>query len=359
MTVIFLFASLLISVACFFIFKIEPQVAAAIAGGSMLAVFLISIASSYVGSSSTEILNGQVTSKERDRVSCSHDYKCRCKNVPKKRSDGSTYYEEECDTCYDHDYDYNWNVDSTLGSYRIDRVNRQGTIEPPRWTSVKIGDPVADTHTYTNWIKSSDSSLFNVSKNRFDQFKDKIPAYPKEIYDYYNIDRIVTLGLKVNDQAKLNRYISEQLRQLGPKKQVNLIFVVTKIQDPTYADAIWASWKGAEKNDVVVVVGTQNGEINWVKVQSWAEFDIFNVKLRDRIMDSKVFKMKNIIDMTVDETYKSYQRKPMKQFEYLKDETRAMPLGTMIFIGILIVLVHGISIGFVLKDRYERRKNWY
>lgn len=359
MTVIFLFASLLVSVACFFIFKIDLPIAAAIAGGSMALILLTSMISSYVATSSTEILNGQVKSKERDQVSCSHDYKCRCRNVQHKRSDGTTYYEEECDTCYDHSYDYNWNVDSTLGSYRIDRVNRQGTIEPPRWTSVKIGDPVADTHTYTNWIKSSDSSLFNVSKNRFDQFKDKIPAYPGEIYDYYNIDRIVTPGLRVNDQSKLNRYISEQLRELGPKKQVNLIFVVTKIQDPTYADAIWASWKGAEKNDVVVVVGTKNGEINWAKVQSWAEFDIFNVKLRDRIMDSRVFKMKNIIDMTIDETYKSYQRKPMKQFEYLKDETRAMPLGAMIFIGVLIGLVHIVSVIIVLKERANRLKNWY
>ena len=41
----------------------------------------------------------------------------------------------------EHDYDIDWDVKTTLGTFTISRIDRQGLSEPARWTSVKVGDP--------------------------------------------------------------------------------------------------------------------------------------------------------------------------------------------------------------------------
>lgn len=111
----------------------------------------------------TEIISGQVEGKKQVKVSCSHSYKCHCYTTC---SGGKTRTcTQHCSTCYDHPYDFDWDVYTTIGEFEINRVDRQGTTEPPRWTQIKVADPVAREHSYVNYIKVAPDSLFNNLKN--------------------------------------------------------------------------------------------------------------------------------------------------------------------------------------------------
>src|SRR6185369_625968 len=75
-------------------------------------------ASYWSGTSDTEVWNGQVTSKTQDRVSCSHDYKCRCRSETTCTGSGknrSCTSSTVCDTCYEHSYDVDWAVHASTG----------------------------------------------------------------------------------------------------------------------------------------------------------------------------------------------------------------------------------------------------
>src|SRR5690349_13112667 len=51
--------------------------------------------------SDVEVINGFVTSKQQQRVSCSHSYSCRCHRVCSGSGKNRTC-RQKCDTCYEH-----------------------------------------------------------------------------------------------------------------------------------------------------------------------------------------------------------------------------------------------------------------
>lgn len=339
MVYILLIASILISVATYFIFKMDIKVAGTVAALSFVLTMIGCGIATYVSTSSTEKLNGQVTGKERNTVSCSHSYQCNCRTTS-SGSGSSRTTTTTCDTCYEHSHDYDWDVYTTVGTVTIDREDRQGVDQPARWTSVRNGEPVSVNHTYTNWIKPAHDSLFHL-KDHDEKTLKALPKYPGEIYDYYRVDRIVLDGIKDPNVAQMNEYLSETLRTVGPNKQANIIIVATNKPSATYADTVYAAWQGAEKNDIVVFVGVSGNQIQWVNIQAWAKSSIFQVKLRDAILDSKTFDLKNIIDISSQMTNSYYQRKPMKEFEYLKDDVQTITPIAATIILLLMVLIHG------------------
>ena len=297
-------------------------------------------------------MNGQVTGKAQETVSCSHSYSCNCRTVTSgsgKNQSTSTV----CDTCYEHDHDFDWNVNSNVGNITIDRVDRQGVDEPARWAQVNIGDPVAVTRDYTNWIKPAVNSLFHLNDNSYKEFKN-LPEYPGNIVDYYKINRIITDGANLGDTSVMNNYLSQKLEAIGPAKQANIIIVVTANPSPIYSDAVYAHWKGAEKNDIVVFVGANGNQIRWVNVRAWSKYEIFEVKLRDALLDSKVVDLRNIIDITSTVTASTFARKRMHEFEYLKNDVQTItPLAVSIIV-IIMLLIHG---GSVWIDRNIKNSN--
>src|SRR5262245_58928714 len=81
----------------------------------------------------TEIWNGEVTNKQRNEVSCSHSYSCNCTPT---YDDKGNYTGQSCQTCYEHDYDVDWDVYSnTERNYSIPSPSRQGLVMPERWAA--------------------------------------------------------------------------------------------------------------------------------------------------------------------------------------------------------------------------------
>jgi hypothetical protein len=286
-----------------------------------------------------EILNGQVTSKSRDKVSCRHSYQCHC-HPSCSGSGKSRSCSEQCDTCYEHSYDVDWVVHSSVQNWDITTIDRQGLNEPPRWTQVKTGDPVSTTHSFTNYVKAVPESLFHANlTNKFDAL---VPEYPDGIYDYYKLNRAIAVGVPVPDISQWNADISDILRTLGPSKQANVIVIFVNTSDESYLHALEGKWIGGKKNDIIVVLGvTKYPKIDFVAISSWTDAQLFKVQLRDDITAVGTIDRVKIIQAIQTNTAKAFQRKHMKDFEYLQSSIE--PPTWVLILAVLLGIISSIA----------------
>lgn len=287
----------------------------------VIAVILILVGGRGMKASDTEIWNGQVTGKEKVWVSCEHSYSCNCHEVC-SGSGKDKSCSTQCDTCYEHWNDWNWSVKSDVGGFNIARIDRRGSREPPRWTAVQPGQPVAAERTFVNYIKAVPESLFHKSSSIKERYARQLPKYP-HVYDYHHADRVIPVGVQVADLADWNAKLALILRELGPKKQANVIIVLVGIADPLYAGALEEHWLGGKKNDVIVVLGVpEYPAISWARIISWTDAELFKVTLRDALLDMKTLETEKVIGAIERHVSESFVRKPMADFEYLWSEVK-------------------------------------
>lgn len=306
---------------------------------------------SRMNTDDVEILNGVVTNKDKVRVHCRHSYKCNCyESCSGSGKDRSCH--EVCSTCYDHSYDFDWEVKSTIGTFDINTIDRQGLQEPPRWTSTIIGEPVADTHHYENFVKGSPDSLFR-HQGLVEKFKDKLPVYPANIYDYWRINRLVTVGVTVPDANQWNKDLSVINGDLGRSKEVNIVVVLVKNQPSDYFQALEQHWIGSKKNDVAVVISVDDANaIQWVQTMAWTKDKMAEVVVSDAIRKIGILDRAQILESIRASVAASYVRKPMKDFEYLAS-TVTPTTGQWVFAMILsLILSIGLGI-FMIKNEIE------
>jgi hypothetical protein len=306
--------------------------------------------------SDTEIWNGQVTSKERVHGSYVESYQCHCHTVysgsGKNRSSHT-----ECDTCYRDHYTVKWDCDSTIGSFRIDSADWTSRAvyllpDPARYTIIQKGDPVSRTHNYTNYIKAVPDSLFRpASSDLKAKYKDQIPPYPINIYDYYKVDRVIPVGVNIPNIREWNDKLSDALKTLGPLKQANAVIVITANSDPNYFFALQDAWLNGKKNDIVVVIGAPDfpHKASWVRIMALTQHDIFQVKLRDDLEALDELTVDNVIKVLTEETTSTFQRKRMRDFAYLDGEIDP-PDWVMWLTGILVVIGYAVSWFLVFKN---------
>lgn len=297
---------------------------------SMLLVVLTFAISSSSAVADVEIWNGKVTAKERVHGTYEESYKCRCRMVTKYRGSGkdrTSYTEEECDTCYRTHYTVNWNCDTTVGLFRIDSADETSQSvynlpNPQRWTSIQIGDPASRKNSYTNYVQAVPGSLFTPSSEALKtRFGSLLPAYPIHVYDFYRNDKFVLAGYSSPDAKAWNDSLALMLRDLGPQKQVNAIVVIAKTADPNYEYALRDHWEGANKNDVVLLIGSAEWpRIDFVRVISWTKNELFKVELRDRVQEIGTIQREPILVALQEQISKNFERRRMREFEYLKNE---------------------------------------
>src|SRR3989338_855858 len=321
--------------------------------GLNIGIIAVAVAVVWIGgrglkASDTEIWNGQVTGKEQVWVSCEHSYECNCRETcsgsGKDRSCSTT-----CDTCYEHFNDWNWTVRSDVGNFNIARIDRRGSYEPPRWTKVIKGQPVASERTFVNYIKAVPESLFNKNSSVKEQYKGKLPDYP-HVYDYHYANRVIPVGVQVADLADWNHKLALALRELGPKKQANAIIVLSGETNSQYAHALEEHWLGGKKNDVVVVLGVpEYPKISWAYVMSWTDRELFKVKLRDALLDQKTLDADKVVTLIDSHVKELFVRKPMKDFEYLWAEvTPPMWINVLAF---MIAIFGSMGLTYVFQRR--------
>lgn len=287
-----------------------------------------------------EILNSVVTSKTKDKVSCSHTYPCNCR--PVCRSSGkSTSCSTVCSICHEHSYDIDWNVRNEIGSvFTINRIDRRGLDEPPRWTSVQMGEPTAETHHYQNYIKADPNSLFK--KEMDEQQLKKFPIYPSNIYDYYKLNRVIQDKNYVN----WNKELSELNSRIGKSKQANLIIILSS-KNSNYADDLEVAWTGAKKNDIVLLLGTDGQSINWSRVVGIGVNEELKVFLRNEVVTYGKLDM-GILPVIEKLILDKFKRIPVSKFEYLKENYK--PSKTAWIISLLITIASSLSLSYYFKE---------
>ena len=338
--------------------------------GILMAVgLLVSAGAFYAGKAGktidVEVWNGEVTGKEQEPVSCSHSYSCNCTTSTSCSGSGSSRScstSTSCQTCYEHSHDYDWVVHSNIGDVDIDRVDRQGVHTPPRWAAVQKGEPFSKEHLHTNYIKAVPESVLNTAQNMTSsKFANMIPAYPHSVYDYYRLNRALTVGVPVPDLQDWSNDISNMLKQLGPQKQANVIVLFVKTDDPNYEYALRSAWLGGKKNDIVVIIGTtEYPKIDFVRVMSWTDKELFKVKLRDTLQEMENIDRPTIIEAIRSTTMAEFKRKSMKDFEYLDNEIEPPTWVIVLAFFILIagnvgtVIYYNHSFGKFNGRRYRR-----
>ena len=297
----------------------------------------------------TELHNGMVTDKYNQRTSCSHSYQCNPKTVTD--SNGNTRIEYE--TCYEHSFDIDWIVDTTVGSMGISRVNRQGTIEPPRFTDVEIGEPATVERMYQNFVKANPDSIFNVSEftELVEQYNEVLPNYP-DVHDYYRVNRVLVVGetLPRDMYRDLNESISMELRTLSAEKEVNVVVVATDQPSMDYAYALEYKWLGGKKNDVVVVMSLdESNTIQWIHSFGWSSTNQVYVNIEDSFTGEN-FTVDGFTDDLTSIIRTSYNRQSFDEYQYLLDEL-SPPLWSIIIAFLLnIVVAVGLGIFFIKNE---------
>lgn len=283
----------------------------------------------------TMVLNGYVTKKEQEMVSCSHSYSCNCR-VVKTGKVTST----KCDTCYRHSHDYDWMVRSSLGiSAEIDRIDDQGAKEPPRYTQVEIGEPFSVEETYFSYIKASPLSVFKDYKVYENV---PIPAQPK-VYDYYRLKHVVDWKSEYKNTLKLDMMLAKRLATTSGKIKANAMIVFYGGSDDI-VNATKVKTLGGRINDITIFIkADKEGNIQKVAVYSWSKNDIVHVKLRDDILALKKINHEKLVDIIDADLLKYYKHRSNEEFSYLEHNI-TLPVWYYILQCMICALYVGVNI---------------
>lgn len=307
----------------------------------------------YGQTSDTEIWNGQVVSKDRAHGHYIRTYSCNCREVCSGFGDDRSC-STECDTCYEDRYTVTWSAVTTVGNVTFDHKDSTSrsvyrSPDPLSYTRCILNEPASREHSYTNYVKAVPESLFNNDRALAEAFKDNIPQYPR-VYDFYRLNRIIEVGAQLPEKVRsaLSDGISNELRMLGPAKEVNVLVIVTSIADPSYRHAVENAWIGGKKNDVVIFLGIRaDGAIVWTDVMTWAlnsGNELFHVKMRDGLKAIGAVDPEKMAPFIAETIAAHYKRPHMKDYAYLKDAIEP-PLWVII---IAILLSIGGSIGLTV-----------
>lgn len=317
-------------------FLVQMAIQAVIAAASAAAVYHQNVADH-------EFWNGRVTKKEKEWTSCSHSYPCNCRTRCSGSGKSRSCY-TSCDTCYSHSNDWDWAIYTTNNErLEIDRVDSQGSEEPPRWTTARVGEPTSLPHSYENFIKAAPGTLF---RREADYSKYKTPAYPKS-YDHYRLDHLVLDGVQLDETLRKgwNGDLADINADLYASKKANAIVVLTS-EPSEWFYALERAWIGGKKNDVITVISVDDtGAIRWARVMSWVKDDLLKVKIRDAVTAFGTIALPADINRAIAAEIKAhYVAKPMSDFEYLKSSITPSVTQWVVtmLIGVLIAAITSV-----------------
>jgi hypothetical protein len=244
------------------------------------------------------------------------------------------------------------------GSASVSRVDSQGLKEPPRWTAIQVGEPSSSMHGYENYIKASPDSLFR-KQGLMERYASQLPVYPK-VYDYYRIDRVLTVDTTLPNLKEWNQKLSELNAKLNPRKQVNTTLVLVKGKDHEYFDALEQRYLGGKKNDVILVVSIDRyNNILWADVMSWTDNKALHVSLRDAVLDIKFLDLTNpdlILGVLHDKVSEHYAKKSMEDFKYLQSSITPSLTEWIVSMLLGIFAAIGMSFYFYNNDIHEEKR---
>jgi hypothetical protein len=289
-----------------------------VAGVSLLLI----TATTYRDLGDVEVVNGQVLSKERNHGSYIRPYTCNCRTISTGKTSTTV-----CSTCFETRHTVEWLAKTSVGVVTFDKKDSGSSSvynspDPAAYTECYTGQPVSLQRAWANYIKAEPESLFN-TKLDTQMYSESVPAYPK-VHSFYKINRVldVNSGLPQSTITSLNDSFNHALKELGPSKQVNIITILTSINDPYYKHAVENQWVGAKNNDVVLLFGVDGNNILWSDAFTWGlntDNEMFVASLKSKLSSMKTFEVQEVVTQTTDTISSLYNRPSREKFRYLFD----------------------------------------
>lgn len=209
--------------------------------------------------------------------------------------------------------------------------------------------PTSVSHTYTNLIVASKDNVINeqVSIEELNIFlKDnslrKYPNSYRGSYGETKLRRIIdTTGFA--NQTDLLTKLDHSSSSLGAYKEANPIVYITD-KDRDFKRILDGYWEGGEKNDITLILGIdkKTKKIIWSDVITYTDNTDFIINLQNNFKDMNISDSKGIISKFNSHIAKGYKRKPMEDFDYLKENI------TLEWYWQLLVLIGNLILSFFL-----------
>lgn len=308
----------------------------------------------------TALIHGAVTKKVRDEDSHQESYSCNC-YTSCSGSGSSRTCSTRCQTCWRTVYTVDWYLKSTIGNISIKSVDSYyrsvwNKPDPVAFTRAYVGEPCTKTDYFNNYVRAAERSLFN-QKNYTYVPKVPVPSYPR-VHSIYKANNVLGMG---KYGSEWNDALRDKLKVLGPRKQVNIVMVVTTDKNPMYRYALEKAWYGGKKNDLIVVIGADGNKVLWADAFTFGLSmgnQLLVTKIRDDITTLGKLDIE-IVDIIAGHVAKEFKRKPMKDFEYLKDDVK-MTTGQIIFILVLQLIANVLCSWYFIKhDPFKKPRYSY
>lgn len=203
---------------------------------------------------------------------------------------------------------------------------------------------------YTKWDKSY-KNLENITSVR--TYKNK-PQATTNLFHYESLEEEEKVGLfkypeVVNHKQQHllgyhNPKLSQELERinalLATKKEVKLFLLVYPDQPIDISYKQETLWKGGNKNEFIVTIGTKGNEITWCRVISWTENQYSKIYTRDLYQNNK--DMSILLETThklIPIIEKHFERKHFSDFDYLKIELTPRQLWILFIVTIIVNII--------------------
>lgn len=234
--------------------------------------------------------------------------------------------------------------------------------EGDEWTSI-VNDlfPVSLTKSYENLVVAANANVLNVKASEADikmlKKEGKLKEYPTKYKNSFGIPKqhrvIDTTGtINVSDwESKLDIVASK----IGHTRQANpIIYITDEGQDFKYI--LEAYWKGAKKNDIILILGVSGGEVVWSDAIAWTNNTDFFVEIQN-VPDFEIQSGMITGAILMSKVNQFYIRKPMKEFDYLK-ENITLDWTWQLLIFIMNLGLSGMFLYISLTNRISKRSRY-
>lgn len=279
---------------------------------AMVVMGLATIACFYVGKnfkiSDNQIISGEIVDKVREHGFYTETYDCNC-------VDG------KCQTCSRTIYTVEWYAVANIAKIEIDSARSEyrsvyNKADPARYTNIIIGEPASTTRTFRNYIAATPDSVFH-NRSVDPLYAKLMPAYPGQVYDFYRINRVLTLGNVPVNASEWNQTLAQHMKKWGYQNKGNVILVFTDIANRGFTESLKNHWLQGKQNDIVVIFGLEQNKILWADVFSWTENETFKLELADSLRNLENLN-KDAVFSTIDSHMKDFKYRDMgTDFEYL------------------------------------------
>jgi len=309
----------------------RPQQFSWLEAGTQFVLSLICISALYMGGkymemTSVEYWTGTVTGKDYDDGHYTTSYCC------------STDSKGNCtQTCYTDHYTRSWYLTSTIGTIETSDIDTTSSIRrnafssDAYWNGAYKGEACSRTNAYLNYVQAAEFSLHNRGgTNKEYAEAGLLPKYP-QLYGVYKLHRVLDLGVGVPQIDGWRLALDDHMKTLGGLKQINIFVVFVPTTNPSYTAALEAHWRGANKNDTIIVVGMDkaNQIVGMIDVITWAKSATYKVNLIAELtkfaklsstLNNGVIDHDGFLKIVNDITMSDYDRRPMEEFIKLKHE---------------------------------------